>query len=237
MKNNPGLAGLLAVGTLFLGNPQLINSQEKEEREKPRVVITYEYPSYSDVGVLYTRKMLNAARHVYNRALDSGYDLSKQYEEDSPEEKIQYDLLIKTGTLHSHAIGDLNDYSISFSKEGINHTFDLLDEVEKLFGAHLAHHVLIGRQKNLARVVKGEVPYHLLESPERAKSYRKKNSGHIAKQNFPLNERLSEFAEHPIPNHQNPYLNNTRLDQIPSDREDHVPPEYREQWRASQQAE
>ena len=126
-----------------------------------------------------------------------GLYLTGVYEEDSIENMLQEKLRIDTKNLYI----DIHNQIRSLYRSELPDSLQVLAEVEETFGSHPFHHVIIGRQKGIVKIV--------------------------SERGLPIPEEFQKYCDAEIPPWQNPHINYRTLDDIPQDRAECIPPEYR----------
>lgn len=182
------------------------NSETNELEESSNQGISKQlYDSLKENTPHNLRENIEEIRKVLAIAKEHSIDFSKTYESESVEDKLQEKLRLDTRSLsyyfHTSSYRAFL-FGRDFSSQKVEDSLKTLAEVETAFGNHPFHHVIIGRQKE---IVNSASQYDL-----------------------PIPDEFRKYCDVEIPPWQNPHINYRILDNIPEDRAECIPPEYRE---------
>ncbi|MEK6825315.1 MAG: hypothetical protein AABY00_00860, partial [Nanoarchaeota archaeon] len=155
------------------------------------------------------------------------------YLENSPEERMRSALNYATIGLVRDTMLTAEDIYYTYRDEFTVSILSALKEAEKAFGEHPYRYVLRGRQKILVQFLSGKEP--LFQTKEDLRFYQKEALERIRRntkgKGYKIPAQYQELVSQPINAWEHYAISYTRLEEIPIDRQECVPPEYREEHK------
>ena len=230
-----GLYGLIAAGTLCASPSALAAEQQSLEKK-----VTLEIQEINELYIedSYSRILANCVkemRMLLKEAREKNIDVWKEYSRGSDEELLRTKIVLGTISATHFTIEALR--SAEYRQEFTEPVLAALHITEKAFGNHPSRYPLLGRQKLVMQLLAGREPLlgkdieevYRMDLGRIAESVRLRTGG----KGYSVPEQYRALLSKPIESYEHWSINYTRLDEISLDRQDCVPPEYKEEHRRS----